>query len=94
MNAGGPLGLSMPSSVALPSASGSIAESGLPYSFSYSFMATEAMFVDMSSCISEIVEVHSDVLVDLLVGFVMMFNAVADESRLWSKKVSDPSRSY
>ena len=48
----------------------------------YFFMATEAMFVDMSSCISEIVEVHSDVLVDLLVGFVMMFNAVAPSSAL------------
>ena len=58
------------------------------------FMAIEAAFVDTSSRISEIVEVHSDVLVDLLVGFVMMFNAVADESRLWSKKVSDPSRSH
>ena len=77
MNAGGPLGLSMPSSVALPSASGSTAESGLPYSFSYSFMATEATFVDTSSCISEIVEVHSDVLVDLLVVLAVMFVTVA-----------------
>ena len=41
------------------------------------FMATEAAFVDMSSCISEIVEVHSDVLVDLLVVLAVMFNAVA-----------------
>ena len=46
------------------------------------FMATEAAFVDTSSCISEIVEVHSDVLVDLLVGLAMMFNAVAPSSAL------------
>ena len=46
------------------------------------FMATEAAFVDTSSCISEIVEVHSDVLVDLLVGLVVMFNAVAPISAL------------
>ena len=46
------------------------------------FMATEAAFVDISSCISEIVEVHSDVLVDLLVGLAMMFNAVAPSSAL------------
>ena len=31
------------------------------------FMATEAAFIDTSLCISEIVEVHSDVLIDLLV---------------------------
>ena len=30
-------------------------------------MATEAVFVNMSSCILEIVEVHSNILVDLLV---------------------------
>ena len=29
------------------------------------FMATEAAFVDTSLCISEIVEVHSNVLADL-----------------------------
>jgi len=46
------------------------------------FMATEAAFVDTSSCISEIVEVHSDVLVDLLVVLVVMFNAVAPSSAL------------
>ena len=46
------------------------------------YMATEAAFVDTSSCISEIVEVHSDVLVDLLVGLVVMFNAVAPSSAL------------
>ena len=46
------------------------------------FMATEAAFIDMSSCISDIVEVHSDVLVDLLVGLAVMFNAVAHSSSL------------
>ena len=45
-------------------------------------MATEAAFVDTSSCISEIVEVHSDVLVDLLAGLAVMFNAVAPSSAL------------
>ena len=40
-------------------------------------MVTEAAFVDTSSCISEIVEVHSDVLVDLLVVLAVMFDAVA-----------------
>ena len=46
------------------------------------FMATEAAFVDTSSCILEIIEVHSDVLVDLLVGLTVMFNAVAPSSAL------------
>ena len=46
------------------------------------FMATEAAFVDTSSCISEIVEVHPDVLVDLLVVLAMMFGAVAPSSTL------------
>ena len=46
------------------------------------FMATKAAFVDTSSCISEIVEVHSDILVDLLVRLVVMFNAVAPSSAL------------
>ena len=41
-------------------------------------MATEAAFIDMPSCISEIVEVHSDVLVVLAV----MFDAVAPSSTL------------
>ena len=44
------------------------------------FMATEATFVDTSSCISKIVEVHSDIQVDLLVVLAMMFNAVAPSS--------------
>ena len=46
------------------------------------FMATEVAFVDTSSCISEIVEVHSDILVDLLVGLAVMFNVVAPSSAL------------
>ena len=46
------------------------------------FMATEAAFVDTSSCISEIVEVHSDILVDLLVMLAVMFNAIASSSAL------------
>ena len=45
-------------------------------------MATEAVFVDTSSCISEIVEVHLDILVDLLVMLAMMFGAVAPSSTL------------
>ena len=58
------------------------------------FMATEAAFVDKSLCISEIVEVHSDVLVDLLVVLAKVFNVVAPRSpwmgylslRCWSVK--------
>ena len=46
------------------------------------FMATKAAFVDASSCMSKIVEVHSDILVDLLVGLAVMFNAVAPSSAL------------
>ena len=42
------------------------------------FMAAKAAFVDTSSCISEIVEVHSDVLVVLAV----VFNVVAPSSAL------------
>lgn len=45
-------------------------------------MAIEAAFVDTSSCISEIVEVHSDVLVDLLIVLAVMFDAVAPSSAL------------
>ena len=41
------------------------------------FMATEAAFVDTSSRISEIVEVHSDVLVDFLVVLARVVDAVA-----------------
>ena len=46
------------------------------------FMATEVAFVDTSSCISKIVEVYSDVLVDLLVVLAVMFDAVAPSSAL------------
>ena len=46
------------------------------------FMATEAAFIDTSSCISKIVEVYSDVLVDLLVVLAVMFDAVAPSSAL------------
>jgi len=46
------------------------------------FMAIEAAFIDTSSCISKIVEVHSDVLVDLLVMLAEMFVAVAPSSTL------------
>ena len=46
------------------------------------FMVTEAAFVDTSSFISKIVEVHSDVLVDLLVVLAVMFNEVAPSSAL------------
>ena len=45
-------------------------------------MVTKAAFVDMLSRISEIVEVHSDVLVDLLVMLAVMFNGVAPSSTL------------
>ena len=41
------------------------------------FMATKVAFVDTSSRISEVVEVHSDVLVNLLVVLAVMFNLVA-----------------
>ena len=46
------------------------------------FMATKAAFVDTSSCISEIVEVQSDILVNLLVMLAVMFNAIAPSSAL------------
>ena len=46
------------------------------------FMVTKEALVDTSSCISEIIEVHPDVLVDLLVVLVVMFHAVAPSSTL------------
>ena len=46
------------------------------------FMATEAVLVDTSSCVSEIIEVHSDVLVDLLVVLAKVFDVVAPRSAL------------
>ena len=44
------------------------------------FMTTETTFVDMSSRVSKIVEVRSDVLVDLLVVLVRVFDVVARSS--------------
>ena len=46
------------------------------------FMVTEAAFVNTSPHILKIVEVHSNILVDLLVMLVMMFNEVAPSSAL------------
>ena len=46
------------------------------------FMATKVAFVDTSSRILEVVEVHLDVLVDLLVMLVVMFNVVSPSSAL------------
>lgn len=43
----------------------------------YFFMVTETTFVNTSSHVSEIVEVHSDILVDLLVVLVRVFDAIA-----------------
>ena len=48
----------------------------------YFFMVAKAAFVDTSSCISKIVEVHSDVLVDLLVMLAKVFDVVAPSSPL------------
>ena len=45
-------------------------------------MATETAFVDTLSRVSEIVEVRLDVLVDLLVVLVRVFDAVAPSSPL------------
>ena len=46
------------------------------------FMVIEAALIDTSSCVSEIIEVHLDVLVDLLVRLAVMFNVVAPSSAL------------
>ena len=46
------------------------------------FMATEATLLDMSSCISEVAEVHLSVLFDLLVMLAMVFGTVAPGSPL------------
>ena len=45
-------------------------------------MATEMALIDMSSCVSEIVEVRSDVQVNFLVVLVRVFEAVAPSSPL------------
>ena len=44
------------------------------------FMMTKVALVDTSLCVSEIIEVHSDVLVDLLVVLVNVFDAVTPSS--------------
>ena len=44
------------------------------------FMAREMAPINMTSHVSEIVEVHSDVLVDLLVMLVRVFDTVAHSS--------------
>ena len=46
------------------------------------FVATEVALIDASSRVSEIVEVRSDVLVDLLVMLAMVFGVVAPSSPL------------
>ena len=46
------------------------------------FRATESAFVDAPSCILMIVEMHPDVLADLLVMLVVMFGAIAPSSTL------------
>ena len=48
----------------------------------YFFMATETALVDTSSCVSEIVKVRSDVLVDFLVVLARVVDAVAPGSPL------------
>jgi len=48
----------------------------------YFFMATETVLIDTSSRVSKIVEVHSDVLVDLLVVLARVFDVVAPSSPL------------
>ena len=45
-------------------------------------MVTEAALIDTSSCVSEIIKVHSDVLVNLLVMLAKVFNTVAPSSPL------------
>ena len=44
------------------------------------FMVIEAAFVDTSSCISEIVDVRSEILVDFLVVLARVVDAVAPSS--------------
>ena len=56
----------------------------LPVAAYFVFMATEAAFVDTSSCISEIVEVHSDILVDLLVVLAKVFDTVLVSVMTWT----------
>ena len=46
------------------------------------FVATEATLLDTPSCLSEVAEVHSSILFDLLVVLAMVFGAVAPGSPL------------
>ena len=50
-------------------------------------MATEATLLDTLSCIPEVAEVHSSVLLDLLVVLAMMFGVVAPVSPLERKRL-------
>ena len=45
-------------------------------------MATETTLLDSASCISEVAEVYSSILFDLLVVLAMMLGAVAPGSPL------------
>ena len=44
------------------------------------FMVTKTTLVDTSSCVLEMFEVHSNILVDLLVMLAWVFNVVAISS--------------
>ena len=46
------------------------------------FMATKTTLLDTPSCISTIVEMHPDVLVDLLAVLVVIFGVIAPSSTL------------
>ena len=46
------------------------------------FMATKSAFIDAPSCISTIIEMHPNVLVDLLVMLVAKFDVIAPSSTL------------
>ena len=50
-------------------------------------MATEVTLLDMSSCISKVVEVHSSILFDLLVMLAMVFKAMALGSPLEGQRL-------
>ena len=45
-------------------------------------MVTETVLIDTSSCISKIIEMHPDVLVDFLVMLAVIFGAGAPSSAL------------
>ena len=48
----------------------------------YFFMVRKMMLIDTSSCVSKIIEVHLDILVDLLVVLAKVFDVVAPSSPL------------